>query len=258
MGLIPLTELFSFLLGAALGSFANVCIHRIPRRQSVVRPPSSCPHCGKRIAPLDNIPLLSYVLLKGKCRHCGGTISLRYPLVEALTGLLSLALFIRYGPTVQYLFFLAFIWILVTISFIDLDEQIIPHALSVPGVLLGLTASFFAPNRPWLDSLIGIAAGWGSLYLVAACFRRLTGKEGMGGGDMVLLAMLGAWLGWRSLPLVVLLSSVLGILIGGGALLTTRKGLGVRIPFGPFLSLGGLSYLFFGRQILAWYTSLWM
>lgn len=258
MGLTPLPGLFSFLFGLALGSFANVCIHRIPRGESVVRPPSACPHCGQKISAFDNIPILSYALLRGKCRHCAASISVRYPLIEGLIGLLSLALFIKYGPTVQYLFFLIFVWLLVTISFIDLDHQIIPHVLSMPGILLGLIASFFMPHRPWLHSLIGIAAGWGGLFLVALGFKRLTGKEGMGRGDMFLLAMLGAWLGWRSLPLVILLSSVLGILIGGGALLAARKGLGVRIPFGPFLSLGGLVYLFFGRQILAWYTSLWM
>ena len=251
-----LIALYSLLVGLALGSFMNVCIYRIPLEKSIIRPSSSCPNCGKKIRFYDNIPLISYLLLLGRCRHCHHPISWRYPAVEALTGLLSLALFIRYGLSFQYLLFLLFAATLVTISFIDLDHQIIPDVMSIPGIVAGLAAAFIPGNVSWFDSIIGIIGGGGTLFLVGLIYEKLTGKQGMGGGDVKLLAMIGAWMGWRSLPFVLLVSSLTGAIIGSIFLLMAGKGYRVRIPFGPFLSLGALSYIFFGPQLTNWYIGL--
>jgi leader peptidase (prepilin peptidase)/N-methyltransferase len=181
-----------------------------------------------------------------------------YPAVEALTGLLSLSLFIRYGLSYQYFLFLLFIAALVTIAFIDLHHRIIPDVLSLPGILVGWATSFILGHVSWLDSLIGIIGGGGSLFLVAFVYVSLTGKEGMGGGDIKLLAMIGAWLGWRPLPLVVLISSLTGAVIGVAFLLLAGKGLRAKIPFGPFLSLGALVYFFFGPELSHWYFGLFL
>ena len=251
-----LIALYSLLVGLALGSFMNVCIYRIPLEKSIIRPSSSCPNCGKKIRFYDNIPLISYLLLLGRCRHCHHPISWRYPAVEALTGLLSLALFIRYGLSFQYLLFLLFAATLVTISFIDLDHQIIPDVMSIPGIVAGLAAAFIPGNVSWFDSIIGIIGGGGTLFLVGLIYEKLTGKQGMGGGDVKLLAMIGAWMGWRSLPFVLLVSSLTGAIIGSIFLLMAGKGYRVRIPFGPFLSLGALFYIFFGPQLTNWYINL--
>ncbi|RLB18569.1 MAG: prepilin peptidase [Deltaproteobacteria bacterium] len=248
--------IFSFLFGLALGSFANVCIYRLPLGRSIVSPPSSCPHCGQQIKFYDNIPLLSYLLLKGKCRVCGHPISAQYPLVELSMGLISLALFIRYGASYQYILYLLFTGSLVVITFIDLHHQIIPDVVSLPGIAVGFLSSFFLISVSWIDSVIGIVAGGGALLVIAIIFEKLTGREGIGGGDIKLLAMIGAWMGWKALPFIVLVSSLAGTIIGGGALLITGKGYGVRIPFGPFLAMGTLIYFFFGSMILQWYSRL--
>lgn len=247
---------YSVLLGLALGSFLNVCIYRIPLRMSIIYPPSTCPACGEKVRAYDNIPLVSYILLRGRCRDCRNPISWRYPAVEALTGLLSLALFIRYGPSYQYLISLIFIGTLIIISFIDLDHQIIPDVLSLPGIGAGLAVAFIPGRVSLVDSLIGATAGGGILLLVAIVFKRLTGKEGMGGGDVKLLAMIGAWMGWRALPLTILISSLTGAIVGSIFLLTAGKGIRARIPFGPFLSLGALIYFFFGTELMQWYLGL--
>lgn len=250
---VSVMALYSFLLGLALGSFMNVCIYRIPLKKSIIHPPSSCPNCGKKIRFYDNIPLVSYLLLLGKCRYCRHPISWRYPTVEVLTGFLSLALFIRYGLSYQYILYFLFTASLVTISFIDLHHQIIPDVLSLPGIGLGLATAFIPGNISWLDSVIGIIGGGGVLFLVAEAYERLTGRQGMGGGDVKLLAMIGAWMGWKSLPFILLISSLTGAFIGFIFLLAAGKGYRVRIPFGPFLSLGGLLYFFFGAQLTRWY-----
>jgi len=258
MNVVSLMAIYSFLLGLALGSFMNVCIYRIPLKKSIVRPPSSCPHCGENIRVYDNIPLVSYLLLRGKCRYCRHPISWRYPAVELLTALLSVALFIRYGLGYQYILYLLFATALVTISFIDLRHQIIPDALSLPGVGVGFAATFAFENISWLESLIGIIGGGGVLFLVAVVYERLSGRQGMGGGDVKLLAMIGAWMGWRALPFILLISSLTGAIIGFVFLLVSGKGYRVRIPFGPFLSLGALVYVFFGPQLTHWYFNLMM
>jgi leader peptidase (prepilin peptidase)/N-methyltransferase len=257
MDLGPLMVLYSVLLGLVLGSFMNVCIYRLPRNESIIRPRSYCTHCGKTIRFYDNLPLISYILLLGKCRHCRHTISWRYPAVEFLTGLLSLVLFIRYGLNLQYFLFLLFLASLVTISFIDLYHKMIPDVLSLPGIVAGWAVTWLIGHVSWLDSLIGIAAGGGSLLLVAFLYERFTGREGMGGGDIKLLAMIGAWMGWRPLPFVVLMSAITGVCIGVAFILLSGKGYRVRIPFGPFLSLGTILYFFFGPELTHWYMGLY-
>ncbi|MBN1627427.1 MAG: prepilin peptidase, partial [Deltaproteobacteria bacterium] len=199
---------FSFLFGLIVGSFLNVCIYRIPLKKSIISPPSSCPSCGERIRFYDNIPIISYIILRGKCRRCGKPISIRYPFIELMTGLLSLAVFVNYSHYGQYFSLFIFVSALVVITFIDLDHQIIPDIISLPGIFAGVLAtvilsSIIAGYRisnyeiKWYDSIIGVLAGGGILYLVAVGFEKLTGKEGMGGGDIKLLAMIGAWMGWR-------------------------------------------------------------
>ena len=249
---------FSVLFGLCLGSFANVCVYRIPLNKSIVHPASSCPHCGVKIRFFDNIPVFSYLLLMGRCRQCQASISMRYPLVEILMAFLSLALFIRFGFQLQYLQFMVFAGTLVILSFIDFDHKILPDVLTLPGIAVGWLVSFLPGGISWADSLIGLAAGGGSLYLVATVYERITGREGLGGGDIKLLAMIGAWMGWQSLPLIVLMSSLSGAVIGSVFILSGGKGARTQIPFGPFLSLGALSYLFFGRQISLWYFGLFV
>jgi len=248
-------SIFAFFLGSILGSFLNVCIYRLPKRESILSPPSHCPHCGESVRYYDNIPIVSYLLLGGKCRHCKGYISFRYPVVEGLSALLSLALFMKYGLTVQSLLFLLFSDALIIITFIDLDYQIIPDSISIPGIFFGIGASFFIPMLSWLESLSGILIGGGILLLVAMGYKLLTGREGMGGGDVKLLAMIGAWLGWKAIPFVLFSSSLVGVLIGGGSGLINRRGLRSKIPFGPFLSLSAIFYIFFGPELISWYVT---
>ncbi|HBF43223.1 MAG TPA: prepilin peptidase [Desulfobacteraceae bacterium] len=256
MDLSSFMLVYSALIGLALGSFINVCIYRIPLKKSIVSPPSSCPNCGERIKFYDNIPLVSYVLLLGKCRYCRHPISWRYPAVEALTGMLSMALFTRYGFNYQYIIFLLFTASLVTVSFIDLRHQIIPDIISIPGIAAGLAYSFIPGNVSWTGSLIGIIVGGGGLYLIAGTYKLVAGKEGMGGGDIKLLSMIGAWMGWRALLFIVLISSLSGAITGSVFLLLAGKGLRVKIPFGPFLSLGAMFYLFFGVKLTELYLQL--
>jgi leader peptidase (prepilin peptidase) / N-methyltransferase len=256
MDLYSFMALYSILLGLALGSFVNVCIYRIPNKKSIISPPSTCPNCGQRIKFYDNIPLISYALLLGRCRNCRKGIPLSYPAVELLVGLMSLALFTRYGLSFEYFVFLLFVSALITISLIDLRHKIIPDVLSLPGVIAGFSVSLFLGSITWLDSLIGILSGGGSLFLVGFVYKLITGREGMGGGDVKLLAMIGAWMGWRSLPFIVLISSLTGAVIGFAFILLSGKGLRFRIPFGPFLSLGALLYLFFGADLTTLYFRL--
>jgi leader peptidase (prepilin peptidase)/N-methyltransferase len=245
--------ILSLLLGLCLGSFLNVCIHRLPLKQSILRPASHCPWCGNAIRFYDNIPLLSYIFLAGRCRDCSKPISWRYPAVEALTGLISVLLFITYGINFQFFLLLLFLLALITISFIDLDHQIIPDIISIPGIAAGLLASPFLPHTSFLESLIGAAAGGGSLFIVAYLYAILVKRPGMGGGDIKMLAMIGAWMGWRSLPMIVFLSSFSGALVGFLYLSFSGRGLRVRIPFGPFLSLGTVLYLFAGKEMIRFY-----
>ncbi len=248
--------IFAFLLGAVVGSFLNVCICRLPEEKSVVTPPSACPSCGEGIRWYDNIPILSWLLLRARCRHCGEPISWRYPLVEGVNGLLTLALFAKYGPTLPFLALFILSSSLVAITFIDLDHQIIPDCISLPGILVGFAFSFFLPWSGWFNSLAGILLGGGSLLLVAWGYEKLTGKEGMGGGDIKLLAMMGAFLGWRSVPFIVFAASLVGSVVGVTAMVIQKKDGKLAIPFGPFLAFGAMLYIFCGRQLITWYFSI--
>lgn len=248
-------SLFALVTGMVVGSFLNVCICRLPKGESVVSPPSHCPQCDYRIRWYDNIPLFSYLLLRGKCRGCGMHISIRYPLVELLNGLLTLALFLRFGATLPFLVLFLFCSALVVITFIDLEHQIIPDEISLPGIVIGFICSFFLPNISWLNSLLGILLGGGSLLLVAYGYQWLTGKEGMGGGDIKLLAMMGAFLGWKSILFIIFASSLVGSLIGITIMLVQKKDSKLAIPFGPYLALGAVLYIFYGRQIIHWYLN---
>lgn len=241
---------FLTLLGMCLGSFLNVCIFRIPLKKSIINPPSSCPICGERIKYYDNIPVLSYILLGGRCRSCGEKISIQYPVVELATAFFSLALYFKYGLSFSYLIWLAVVSSLLIVSFIDLNQMIIPDLITLPGIGIGFLLSLFLKQISYIESLIGIIVGGGVLYLIALLFLNLTGRQGMGLGDIKLFAMIGAWLGWRPLPLIILISSISGIIIGGGALIISGKRLNKKIPFGPFLSLGTIIYILFGDILL--------
>ncbi len=245
----------ALVFGLVLGSFLNVCIYRVPIKKSIAFPSSHCPQCGENIRFYDNIPVLSYAILGGTCRKCRTPIPIRYPLVELITGLLSTALFLRFGVSVQFFLYLAFSASLVVITFIDIQHKIIPDVISIPGIIVGLIISFFGfTGMPWHESLVGLLAGGGCLFLVGTLFEWITGKEGMGGGDVKLLAMIGAWMGWKGLPYIVLMSSLAGALIGGISLIVAGSGMRTKIPFGPFLSLGALVYFFFGNDLIAWYV----
>ena len=242
-----------FLFGLCIGSFLNVCIHRIPASQSIVFPGSSCPRCAAPIRFYDNIPLVSYLWLLGKCRHCKSPISIRYPLVELLTGLFAVAIYGKFGLSLSALVYFVFIAVLILITFIDLDHRIIPDILSLPGIAVFFLASLALPEINWLDSLLGILVGGGSLYLVAQVYYLFTRKEGMGGGDIKLLAMIGALVGWKGVLFTIFVSSAVGTIAGLGVMLVTRQNLKLAIPFGPFLAIGATTYLFFGTRVMAWY-----
>lgn len=246
----------SLVIGLISGSFLNVCIYRVPREESLVYPGSHCPNCGAPIRAYDNIPILSYLLLKGRCRRCQKRISLRYPLVEALTGLMALALAARYGWGPEAPIFFVFSCSLITVSFIDLDYQIIPNQITYPGIPLGVCASFVLPEVSLQDSIIGVGLGGGILWLVAVLFRWLRKKEGMGFGDVKLLAMIGAFLGWRAVLLTLVLSSFVGAVAGYVALRLSGKDVREPIPFGPFLALGALVYMLGGDELVRWYLEL--
>ena len=247
-------EVLVFLVGCCFGSFYNVLIHRLPAQESIVRPGSHCPRCSHPISFYDNIPIISYAILRGKCRYCGERISLRYPLVEGLTGALALLLFLRCGLTPQFFIDCILVSLLIIITFIDLDTYTIPDALSVPGIVAGFALSFLALRFSWLDSLIGISVGGGSFYLIAVGFEYFRHKEGLGGGDIKLLAMIGAFLGWPGVVLTVLAASLIGTVVGVVVMWRSRKGLDTRIPFGPFLACGAVLYLFWGEAFYRWYV----
>jgi leader peptidase (prepilin peptidase)/N-methyltransferase len=244
----------SIIFGAIVGSFLNVCICRIPRGESIVTPGSHCPFCKNPIRFYDNIPLVSYFLLRGKCRHCDAPISLQYPLVEGVTALGSFLLFSRFGISWSYLFYFSFIAGLIVITVIDLYHQIIPDVISLPGIGIGFLASFLLPQLTFLNSLIGVLLGGGSLFLVATFYHWLFKREGMGGGDVKLLAMIGAFLGWKAVILTILLSSLIGSVMGVIIMIVKGKDLKYAIPFGPFLSLGAALSLFYGEKIIQWYS----
>jgi len=246
-------NVFSIIFGAMVGSFLNVCIYRLPKEESIIWPRSHCPTCKKMIRFYDNIPLISYLLLRGRCRYCKGPISLQYPLVEGVTALSSLFLIIKFGPSLSYLFYFAFVAALIAITVIDLYHQIIPDGISLPGIGVGLLASLVIPQITFFNSLMGILLGGGSLFLVATLYEWIFKREGMGGGDVKLLAMIGAFLGWKAVILTILLSSLIGSITGILIMILKGKDFKYAIPFGPFLSMGAVIALFYGENLIRWY-----
>lgn len=265
-------------LGLLVGSFLNVVIHRLPimlerdwRREcrtflgldpgtvaaeepfNLAVPGSRCPHCGKPIGVFENIPLLSYLYLKGRCSGCDTLISPRYPVVELLTAVLSFAVAARFGPTLPMLAALVLTWALVALSFIDIDQQLLPDVITLPMLWLGLLLSVFHVFTDSTSSIIGAVAGYLILWTIYWLFKRLTGKEGMGYGDFKLLALLGAWLGWSYLPLIVIASSVVGAVAGMLMIFLLRRDHRVPMPFGPYLAAAGWLALLWGDWLNALY-----
>lgn len=248
-----------FFFGLSLGSFFNVVICRLPAGRSVAHPPSHCPECQTSLRFYDNIPVLSYLILRGKCRNCSEKISLRYPLVEILTGVLFFALFQKHGLTPQFFTDLLFVSLLIVVAFIDLETFLIPDKLSLPGIVLGFIAAFFTLRVTWVESLVGILVGGGVLFIIAILYQYLRGQDGLGGGDIKLLAMIGAFLGTMGVVFTILASSLMGTIFGVAAMMRSRRQLGTTmIPFGPFLSLGAIFYLFWGEALFNWYLGLFL
>ncbi len=263
------------VFGLAIGSFLNVVIHRLPRmmenewktqcaelagsgpvpagpRYNLVVPSSHCPHCSTPLRAIDNIPLVSWVALRGKCGHCGTRISARYPIVEALTAALSALVAYRFGFTPAMLLALVFTWTLVALTFIDADTTLLPDDLTLPLLWLGLGSNVFGTFVPLQDAVIGAMAGYLALWSIYWLFKLATGKEGMGYGDFKLLAALGAWMGWKALLPIVLLSSLVGALVGIVLIVLARRGREIPIPFGPYLAAAGLIVLLTGDTFTRW------
>lgn len=249
-----LVQIIIFLFAASIGSFLNVCICRIPLGESIAYPPSRCPACEGKIKGYDNIPILSYFILRGKCRGCGKSISFRYPFIEALTAALILLLHARFALSADFFVLSFFTCALIVITFIDLDHQIIPDRISVVGIPIGFALSLFVlSTTTWLDSLIGIAAGGGFFLFIALAYYLVARKEGMGGGDIKLLAMIGAFAGWQGVIFVVFFSSLVGSVVGILYIVLSGRGSRSPIPFGPFLALGAYLYFMVGEEIINFY-----
>lgn len=246
-----------FVFGALLGSFANVIIYRLPRGESVVTPGSHCMGCGARVAWYNNVPILAWFWLRGRCASCGATFSFRYPLVEFIMAALFAAAGLALGAQWFLIESLLFIFAVVTASFIDLDHMILPDKFTLSGIVIGLVGALANPEREFLPALYGVLMGGGFLWAVAYLYYALRGREGMGGGDIKLLAWIGAVLGWKAVPVVILVSSLLGAVIGVALTFRTKDGLGHAIPFGPFLAGAGLLYLLLnGESWSDWYLAL--
>ena len=242
-----------FILGLIVGSFSNVCIYRIPRNESIIFPASHCPKCRSNISPKDNIPILSYILLKGRCRNCKSKISIQYPIVEFLTGLIYLIIYLGYGLSIQSLIYIILSSSLIIIAFIDLNEQIIPEAISLPGMVIGLILSFFVPYISFINSALGVLVGGGIILVIGLAGSAIFKKEAMGGGDVKLAAMIGAFLGWRYIIISLFLGFFLGALAGIFLILSKIKSREDVVPFGPFIVLGSLITLLWGENIISWY-----
>lgn len=259
------------LLGLMVGSFINVVIHRLPRIMErewraqcaelrgepppdqeslgLAVPRSRCPHCGHAISALENIPLVSYLALHGKCRGCGAAIGIRYPLVEAATGLLFAFAAIKFGPGVKAAGAMLFLAAAIALTFIDFDTQLLPDDITLPLLWGGLLLNIFGTYADLTSAVVGAVAGYLALWSVYWLFKLTTGKEGMGYGDFKLLAAVGAWLGWQVLPLTILLSSLVGAVVGIALIVLARHGRNVPIPFGPYLAAAGIIALFWGREL---------
>ena len=242
-----------FILGLIVGSFSNVCVYRIPKNESIIFPASRCPKCSSPIKPVDNIPLLSYILLKGRCRNCGNKISTQYPIVEFLTGLIYLIICLIYGLSIQSLIYIILSSALIIIAFIDLNEQIVPDVISLPGIAIGFIISFFVPYISFINSALGVLVGGGIILIIALGGSAIFKKEAMGGGDVKLAAMIGAFLGWRYIIISLFLGFFLGALTGIILIMAKIKSREDVVPFGPFIVLGSFISLLWGEQIISWY-----
>jgi leader peptidase (prepilin peptidase)/N-methyltransferase len=256
MDTILFLQIAVFLFGLIVGSFLNVCIYRIPRERSIVHPGSSCTECGEPIRWYDNIPLVSFAMLRGKCRGCGSPISWRYPIVELLTGLICAGLFYLYGPTIRFAIYFLLSASLIVVTMIDIDFHIIPDGISIPGIPIGFGLSFLNPDISWQQSALGILFGGGFLALVALGYYLWTKEDGMGMGDVKLLAMIGAFLGVGGVFFTIIVGSIVGSIIGLIMLIIGRGDRKMKIPFGPFLSLGAVCFVFFGKVVMELYLGI--
>ena len=245
-----------FVAGLVMGSFLNVCILRIPRGESVIRPGSRCPKCKTSIRWFDNVPLLSFFWLRARCRWCGGKIAWRYPLVEGLNGAGYLGVVYTFGWNRSALVYALFLSLLLIVMMIDIDHLVIPDVISLAGLVVGFFSSAFILPLGWVGSLLGIALGGGSLWMLAAVSPYLFGKEGLGGGDIKLLAMIGAFLGWQHVCMTLFLASCAGALVGTGLMAFRYIKRGQYIPFGPFLALGAVASLFFYQELFGMYEAM--
>ncbi len=233
-----------------------MCIYRLPLEESVISPGSHCRSCSTPLAWYDNIPLFSYLVRRGRCRVCDARFSVRYFWVELLTAASAVLLVAQFGLTLVTLEYFVFAAALVVITFIDVDHQIIPDIISLPGIILGLLFSAISPQVTFWESLIGAGLGAGVLLTVAFGYWAVTRREGMGGGDIKLLAMIGAFLGWRAIPFTLLVASCSGSVIGIATMIRYRADTKLALPFGPFLAFGAGCYLFIGESLIAWYLGL--
>ncbi len=250
---LPLILAFA-CAGLVVGSFLNVCIYRLPRRESVAWPGSRCTACGRDLAWFENIPVASWMALRGRCRACGARISIVYPLVEAITAVVFVGAVFVYGLSVLLAVRLVFACALIVLFAIDLEHQILPNTVTLPGIAGGFAASWFLPPG-WISSLIGIAIGGGVLFAIAEAYYRIRGQEGLGMGDVKMLAMIGAFLGWPLTLLTLIFASFAGSLVGVGLMASGRGTMQAALPFGTFLALGAMAAALIGDPLLAWYLS---
>lgn len=245
-----------FIIGSILGSFFNVIVYRVPRGESIVRPPSACPACGTRLRARDNIPVLGYLMLRGRCRYCAAPISARYPVVEILSGILPVLFFIRFGASTPFFVFWPLSCVLLVLSFIDLDLRIIPDKVTLPGIAVGLIVAPLVGLLGFWESLLGVLVGGGALYLIGVLGELILKKESMGGGDVKLAAMLGAFMGWKLILPALFVAFLVGAVVGVITLARKPKDWDSSLPFGPFIALGAVLALLWGEAALLWYSSL--
>jgi leader peptidase (prepilin peptidase) / N-methyltransferase len=253
MNMDPLQLTILSVLGVSVGSFLNVCVHRLPRNQSLVHPGSRCPHCGYVLRWYDNIPVVSYLILRGRCRKCGDTIAMRYPALELATLVLFLVHGVIFGWSALLVVRLLFACAMVVLFAIDLEHHLLPDVITLPGIVAGLLFSTALPPGI-VDALLGMLIGGGVLWLIGEAYFRYSGQEGMGGGDVKMLAMIGAFLGWKLVLVTLVLSSVAGSLIGVLVIALKRGGMKYALPYGTFLALGALAASLVGERLVAWYA----
>jgi leader peptidase (prepilin peptidase)/N-methyltransferase len=249
-------EIYLFIVGLVIGSFLNVCIYRIPLKQSFISPRSHCPSCNTTIKWYHNVPLISYIFLRGRCSKCGARISPVYPFVELITAVLIVLLWRMFGPTMPFLIYSLFAGIMIVLIFIDFYHQILPHRITFPGIVLGFGSSFVNPYVTPLESALGILAGGLLPFIVLVVYKWIRKKEGLGHGDVFMLALIGAFLGWRQVLIVLFLSSLVGSIIGLLIIFFWKKTSDFALPYGTFLGAAALFAIFFGRFIWSAYFRL--